>query len=192
MPLLVAVRGATRIAAPRNNAALWSDCRVSTNHGPCRRPSAVTSRLEEKFREPSDPQSRRLHRHRAPAPLSNRAGLAGRSDAIGAGANRRARPDAQRVLRRRRRSGAGKRAGIGGALAEARAAGPPRRRAGVDQGPDPDARLADAARLAHRSIRSSRGTSTRPPRHACAKRVRCCSARRTRPNSASRARPTTC
>ena len=52
-----------------------------------------------------------------------------------------------------------------------------RRRADVDQGPDPHQGLADAARQPHGRRRTSRGTSMRRPPRACARPARCCSAR---------------
>ena len=72
--------------------------------------------------------------------------LAGRGDAGGARAHRAAESGAER-LQSRLRAGARRREGLRGALDARAAAGPARRRAGVDQGPHPDQGLADAARL---------------------------------------------
>ena len=78
----------------------------------------------------------------------------------------------QRVLRRRRRGRAGRRRAppkSAGATARRWAA---RRRAGRDQGPRPDARLADPARLAHDRPRQDRGTRTARRWRGCARPAR--------------------
>ena len=76
------------------------------------------------------------------------------------------------------------------ALAARRADRRARRRAHVDQGPDPHQGLAHAARQPHGGRRRKPGTSMRRPARACAKPAPCCSARPARRSSAARARPT--
>ena len=99
-------------------------------------------------------------------------------------------PDAQRLLPRRRRRGAGGGRGERGPLA-ARASRSDRstacrRRSRTSCSPRAGRRGGAAAP----STRTSRGTSTRRRRPACARPAPCCSARRRRPSSAARARRT--
>ena len=75
----------------------------------------------------------------------------------------RLQPDAQRVLPLAPEEALAAARASEARWQRRRADRPARRRAGVDQGPDPDTRLADAARQPHRRSRSSRGTSTRRP-----------------------------
>ena len=90
----------------------------------------------------------------------------------------------QRLCAVRPGGGDGDGARIRGALAQGRAAGPRRRRAGGDQGHGPDPRLAAPALARGRSTRARNGTRIRRSRQSCGRTARCCSARPRRPNSA--------
>ena len=125
---------------------------------------------------PGRPQCRRTA-----APLSIGRGLAGRGDARRAGADRALQSGAQRLLPRRGRRSAGGGARERGALAAAGAVRRARRRAGLDQGPDPGHAAGRPCAVRAPSTRRSRGTSTRRSRRACAKPARCILGKTTTP-----------